>query len=134
MYTVASRTTVMRYLDLRAFKKMVSILCRAILYTGIIDHQAGKCFPAVIHPEAGCVLHWMIPEWVHMFYQFLVCDDASLFEAIHTLLDAHNSRKTLFSLVVDDFCVQYISTEDADHFLNSLRSKYLITVDMEATV
>ena len=46
----------------------------------------------------------------------------------------HNSRKTLFSLVVDDFCVRYISTEDADHFLNALRAKYLITVDMEATV
>ena len=28
----------------------------------------------------------------------------------------HNSRKTLFSLVVDDFCVQYLSTEDDDHF------------------
>ena len=28
----------------------------------------------------------------------------------------HNSRKILFSLVVDDFCVQYCSTEDADHF------------------
>ena len=28
----------------------------------------------------------------------------------------HNSKKTLFSLAVDDFCVQYCSTEDADHF------------------
>ena len=28
----------------------------------------------------------------------------------------HNSRKILFCLVVDDFCVQYCSTEDADHF------------------
>ena len=46
----------------------------------------------------------------------------------------HNSRKTLFILVVDDFCVQYISTEDADHFLNALRANYLITVDMDATV
>ena len=36
--------------------------------------------------------------------------------------------------MVNDFCVQYFSTEDADHFLNALRSKYLITVDMEATV
>ena len=27
----------------------------------------------------------------------------------------HNSRKTLFSLVVDDLCVQYSSTEDAEH-------------------
>ena len=46
----------------------------------------------------------------------------------------HNIKKTLFSLVVDDFCVQYCSTEDADYFLNALRVKYLITVDMEATV
>ena len=28
----------------------------------------------------------------------------------------HNRRKTLFSLVVDDFCVQYCSTEDTEHF------------------
>ena len=46
----------------------------------------------------------------------------------------HNNRKTLFSLVVGGLCVQYCSTEDADHFLNSLRAKYLITVDMNATV
>ena len=46
----------------------------------------------------------------------------------------HDSRKTIFSIVVDDFCVQYFSTEDADHFFKSFRSKYLITVDMAATV
>ena len=46
----------------------------------------------------------------------------------------HNSKRTLFILVVDGFCVQYFSTEDADHFLNALRSKYLITVVLEATV
>ena len=46
----------------------------------------------------------------------------------------HNSKKTLFNLVVENFCVQYFSTEDADHFLNALRSKYFITVDMETTV
>ena len=28
----------------------------------------------------------------------------------------HDSNKTLFSLVVDDFCVQYCFTEDAEHF------------------
>ena len=36
--------------------------------------------------------------------------------------------------MVDDFCVQYCSTEDADHFLNALRAKYLITVNMAAAV
>ena len=68
---------------------MVSILCRAILDTEIIYHQTEKCFPAVRHLEAGCLLHWMIPEWSHMFYHFLVCNDASLFDDIHSLLDAH---------------------------------------------
>ena len=46
----------------------------------------------------------------------------------------HESRKTLFSLVVDNLCVQYCSTEDSEHFFNALRSKYLITVNMAATV
>ena len=35
----------------------------------------------------------------------------------------HDSRKKLFNLVVDDFCVQYCSTEDDDHSLNALRAK-----------
>ena len=35
----------------------------------------------------------------------------------------HNSKKTIFSLVVDDLCVQYCSSEDAEHFSNALRSK-----------
>ena len=69
--------------------KMVSTLCREILDTEITEHQTENCFPAVMHPEAGCVLHWMIPEWIHMFDQLLVRDYASLFEAIHALLDAH---------------------------------------------
>ena len=53
----------------------------------------------------------------------------------HTpVLWVHNSKKKLFNLVVDDFCVQCCSTEDADHFLNALRAKYLITVNIKATV
>ena len=31
-------------------------------------------------------------------------------------LDLHDSRKILFILLVDDFCVQYCSTEDVNHF------------------
>ena len=38
------------------------------------------------------------------------------------------------SLVVDNFCVQYCSTEDADNCFSALRDKYLITVNMVATV
>ena len=46
----------------------------------------------------------------------------------------HDNRHTVFSLVVDNFCVQYSSTDNTYHFLNALRSKYFITVDAEATV
>ena len=42
--------------------------------------------------------------------------------------------KKIFILVVEDFFVQYFSTEDADYFCKALRAIYLITVDMVATV
>ena len=35
----------------------------------------------------------------------------------------HYNRNTIFSLVLDDFCVQYSSMENTDHFLNALREK-----------
>ena len=86
---------------------MVSILCRAILDTEIVDHQTEKCFLAVMDPEAGCVLHWMIPEWSHVFYQLLVCYDAILFKAIHDLLDAH-----IYPPLVVHQCIEVISVND----------------------
>ena len=86
---------------------MVSILCIAILDTEIIDHQTEKFPPAVMHPKAGCVLHWMVPEWSYMFYQFFVYDDASLFEAIHALLYEHVDTP----LVVHQ-CLEVIGVDD----------------------
>ena len=50
------------------------------------------------------------------------------------VLWVHDNIHTSFSLVVDNFCARYSLTEDADHFLSALIAKYLITVDMEATV
>ena len=46
----------------------------------------------------------------------------------------HDNRKTIFSLVVDDFFVQDSSVEYAGHFLNALKVKYIIIIDMEAKV
>ena len=86
---------------------MVRILCRATLNTEIIDHQTENCFLAVMDPENGCVLHWMIPKWSHIFYQLLVRDDASLFEAIHALLDAHVDPPSVVNQ-----CLEVISVDD----------------------
>ena len=45
----------------------------------------------------------------------------------------HDENDTIFTLVVDDFLVQYISEAKVEHFLNALRAKYTITVDRQAT-
>ena len=49
-----------------------------------------------------------------------------------TGLCKNDNKDTIFSLVVDDFLVQYSSEEDAEHFLHALRQKYTITVDRKA--
>jgi hypothetical protein len=36
----------------------------------------------------------------------------------------HETRKTTFTLVVDDFGVQYFSKEDADHLINAIKAHY----------
>ena len=43
-------------------------------------------------------------------------------------------QKKSFSLVIDNFCVQYCSTEDENHFLKGLIAKYLTRVDTAAEV
>ena len=41
----------------------------------------------------------------------------------------HESRKIIFSLVVDDFGVKYVRKEDAQHLINALKDLYEITTD-----
>jgi hypothetical protein len=41
----------------------------------------------------------------------------------------HETRKTTFTLVVDDFGVQYFSKEDADHLINAIKESYPVKVD-----
>jgi hypothetical protein len=42
----------------------------------------------------------------------------------------HKTRRTIFTLTVDDFGIKYNSQDDLNHLLNALRDKYIITVDM----
>jgi hypothetical protein len=41
----------------------------------------------------------------------------------------HNTRPTVFSLIVDDFGVMYLSDDDSNHLVAALREKYVITID-----
>ena len=43
----------------------------------------------------------------------------------------YNDKDTIFSLVVDDFLVQYTSEENVTHFLYALYQKYTITANRE---
>ena len=46
----------------------------------------------------------------------------------------HETRPTLFTLIVDDFAVKYMSKDDANHLLNALRTKYKIAEDWDANL
>ena len=46
----------------------------------------------------------------------------------------HKTRATIFTLVVDDFAIKYATKKDADHLLQSLRAKYTISTDWEASL
>ena len=41
----------------------------------------------------------------------------------------HNTRRTTFTLAVDDFGIKYFSKQDAQHLFDALQEKYVITTD-----
>jgi hypothetical protein len=45
----------------------------------------------------------------------------------------HETRKTCFTLVVDDFAIKYTSREDAQHLIDALKQDHTITIDWDAT-
>ena len=50
-------------------------------------------------------------------------------DKIATNIWSHTERKTKFCLCVDDFGVQYFCKEDANHLINALQQKYIVTTD-----
>ena len=43
----------------------------------------------------------------------------------------HDTKPTMFTLVVDNFVIKYLDISDAEHLFSALREKYMITTDME---
>ena len=41
----------------------------------------------------------------------------------------HNTRRTTFTLAVDDFSIKYFNQDDLDHLLNALKTHYTISED-----
>ena len=44
----------------------------------------------------------------------------------------HESRPTIFTLVVDNFAIKYVTDEDAHHLINAVKKNYKCAVDWEA--
>ncbi len=44
----------------------------------------------------------------------------------------HESRPTIFTLVVDNFAIKYVTDEDAHHLINAVKKIYKCAVDWEA--
>jgi hypothetical protein len=45
----------------------------------------------------------------------------------------HNTRRTTFTLAVDDFGIKYFTRADADHLFAAIASKYALTIDWTGT-
>ena len=46
----------------------------------------------------------------------------------------HKTRATIFTLVVGNFAIKYVTKQDANHLLQSLCAKYTISTDWEASL
>ena len=45
----------------------------------------------------------------------------------------HTSRKTTFTLFIDDFGIQYFSKSDADHLIDAIQDTYECSIDWKGT-
>jgi hypothetical protein len=45
----------------------------------------------------------------------------------------HITKKTCFTLVVDNFAIKYTNLDDAKHLIDALKKDYIITIDWNAT-
>jgi hypothetical protein len=70
-------------------------------------------------PEAGKLAQDRLYAHLQEHGYYLINGSTGLFR--------HKTRPTIFSLVVDDFGVQYSSVEDVNHLADTLRKLYKIT-------
>ena len=92
---------------------------RAIAHAGYVYMEINKGMPGL--KQAGRVANDRLRKHLAPYGYAPVPRTPALW--------AHETRKTMFALVVDDFGIQYQSQADADHLLNALRDLYQITSD-----
>jgi hypothetical protein len=80
---------------------------------------------------------WLCPHAGRIAYEDLIThlEPHGYYPAPHTAgLWLHKTLPTIFSLIVDDFLVKYTSKSDADHLVNALKTKYVVSEDWQASL
>ena len=86
---------------------------------GWIYMEIGKGMPVI--KQAGRIANDRLKIHLDQFgYAPIPCTPA---------LWKHATRDITFSLVVDDFGVKYVGKENSDHFIQSLKNQYTISMD-----
>ena len=73
--------------------------------------------------QAAILAYNQLVQHLHPYGYFPIPNSPGLWK--------HKSRKTCFSLCVDDFGIKYFSPQDAKHLLNALKKAYEISVNYE---
>ena len=78
-----------------------------------------------------------LPHAGHIAYEDLIMhlEPHGYYTAPHTAglwLHKNKTLPTVFTLIVNDFMVKYMHTSDADHLINALKGKYVISEDWQA--
>ena len=76
--------------------------------------------------QAGIIAYMELTKHLDKFGYHPVRDTPGLWK--------HNTRATIFTLVVDDFEIKYASRQDAEHLLQALCAKYTISTDRDASL
>ena len=74
--------------------------------------------------QVGIIAHKALIHHLAPFGYHQACHTPGLWQ--------HETRDTIFTLVMDDFTIKYTSLGNAQHLLHALKEKYTISEDREA--
>ena len=132
----------------RYHRKIIFQQCNLFLYNDLPNPECMKLHLHIIPQEIidEYALHDLVDKdvWIYLkivkgmygLKQAGIIANMELTNHVQhtTVLWRHKTRATIFTLVVDNFATKYMKKQDTDHLLQSLRAKYTIYTDWEASL
>ena len=76
--------------------------------------------------QAGIIANMELTKHLDMFGYYPVQHTPGLWR--------HKTRATIFTFVVEDFAIKYVTKQDTEHLLQALCAKYTISTDWDASL